>query len=81
MNLSEIIFAYILLTVTLGKEYEVAEKVKRIPGVLNAKVVYGEYDVVVEVQVSSLRELDKVVNELRKFNEVIRTVTLISSGS
>ena len=81
MNLSEIISAYILLTVTLGREYEVVQKAKKIPGVLDAKVVYGEYDVVVEVQVNSLRELDKVVNELRKFNEVIRTVTLISSGS
>jgi len=80
VNLTEPIHAYILLTVALGKEYDIIEKAKSIQGVINARVVYGEYDVVIEVRVGSLRELDKVVNELRRFPEIIRTVTLIASG-
>ena len=73
--------AYILLLVDIGKEYEVAEKIKQLEGVSEVKVVYGEYDIVVRVAVDSLRKLDKVVTSIRSIPNVIRSITLVSSGN
>ena len=33
--------AYMLMVVAVGKEHEVIQKVKQIPGVIEADVVYG----------------------------------------
>ena len=72
--------AYILLLVDIGKEYSVAEKVKQLNGVSEVKVVYGEYDVVVRVEVDSLKKLDKVVTSIRSIPHIIRSITLVSSS-
>jgi len=77
----EKIVAYILLLVDIGKEYEVAKRIKQLNGVSEVKVVYGEYDIVVRVEVSSLRELDKVVTSIRSIPHVIRSITLVSSDN
>jgi len=76
----EKIVAYILLLVDIGKEYSVAEKVKQLNGVSEVKVVYGEYDVVVRVEVDSLKKLDKVVTSIRSIPHIIRSITLVSSS-
>jgi len=77
----EKIVAYILLLADIGKEYEVAKRIKQLNGVSEVKVVYGEYDIVVRVEVSSLRELDKVVTSIRSIPHVIRSITLVSSDN
>jgi len=76
----EKIVAYILMLVDIGKEYSVAEKVKQLNGVSEVKVVYGEYDVVVRVEVDSLKKLDKVVTSIRSIPHIIRSITLVSSS-
>ncbi len=77
----EKIVAYILLLADIGKEHEVAKRIKQLNGVSEVKVVYGEYDIVVRVEVSSLRELDKVVTSIRSIPHVIRSITLVSSDN
>ena len=73
--------AYILLLVDIGKEYEVARRIKQLEGISEVKVVYGEYDIVVRVAVDSLRKLDKVVTSIRSIPHVIRSITLIASDN
>ncbi len=73
------IVAFILVNTEIGSEHEVAEKIRRLKGVEEALVTYGEYDVVVKVRVSSIRELDEVVTSIRRIEGVRLTSTLIAT--
>ena len=64
----------------VGDEHDVANELKRFPGVTEAQVVYGEYDVIARVELSDLALLDEIVTMARKLPGVTRTSTLISSG-
>lgn len=70
--------AYVLLITTIGKEMDVVNELKKINGVKDATAVYGEYDVVLEIEGGNLDELNKVINQVRRNPNIIRTVTLIS---
>lgn len=70
--------AYVLLITTIGKEMDVVNELKKINGVKDATAVYGEYDVVLEIEGANLDELNKVINQVRRNPNIIRTVTLIS---
>jgi len=72
--------SYLLFLVEVGDEHDVAEELKRFPGVTEVQVVYGEYDVIARVELSDLALLDEVVTMARKLPGVTRTSTLISSG-
>ncbi len=71
------IIAYVLIVTSIGKEFDVLDKVNGLPGVTEAVIVYGEYDVVVRVEVDSMKEVDRVVTAIRNIPSVLRTVTLI----
>ncbi|ACP44492.1 regulatory protein AsnC/Lrp family [Sulfolobus islandicus Y.G.57.14] len=75
--MAEVVRAYILVSTTVGKEMEVADIAKKVSGVIRADPVYGEYDVVVEVEAKSSDDLKKVIYEIRRNPNIIRTVTLI----
>ena len=75
-----IVEAYILVTVELGKEYELAESLLEKPYVKEVAVLYGVYDLLVRVEASSLPELDKIVSELRQDKRIRQTVTLIAAN-
>ena len=64
----------------VGDEHDVADELKRFPGVTEVQVVYGEYDVIARVELSDLALLDEVVTMARKLPGVTRTSTLISAG-
>lgn len=66
-----------LMVVAVGKEHEIIRKVQKIPGVVEADVVYGEFDVVTKIE-GTLRQLDNVNLKVRKLSDVLRTVTLIA---
>lgn len=70
--------AYVLLITSIGKELEVVNELKKINGVKDASAVYGEYDVVAEVEASSLDDLNKIIAQIRRLGSIIRTVTLIT---
>jgi len=70
--------AYVLLITSIGKEMDVVNEMKKLNGIKDATAVYGEYDVVLEVQGENLDELNKVIGQVRRNPHIIRTVTLIS---
>ncbi|MFQ6076543.1 MAG: Lrp/AsnC ligand binding domain-containing protein [Candidatus Bathyarchaeia archaeon] len=76
--MSSQIIAYILLVTEVGKEHEVIQELLKIKGVVEARTVYGEFDVVCRIELDSLRSLDESVTRARKVQGIIRTVTLIS---
>lgn len=74
--------AYILITTTVGREYDVLEDVLRVAAAgvkIEADVVYGEFDLVIIVEAPDLSSLDSVVTQIRKHPKIMRTTTLVSS--
>jgi len=75
----ESIKAFILINVSVGREYDIVEKVKKINGVEEAYIVYGEYDIIVKISGSYLKEIEKAVMKIRHIDGVIRSTTLITT--
>jgi len=73
------VVAFILIVSELAKEREVVREVLKIPGVVEARLLFGEYDALVRAEVDDIAELDRVVTSIRNTKGVVKTVTLISS--
>ncbi len=70
--------AYLLVRVEAGKENHVLDKIIEIEGVRKASLVFGPYDVVAEVEVTTHDVLDNVVvGGVRKIDGVKDTLTLV----
>jgi len=70
--------AYVLIIVRPGQEKEVLKKLLEFPIVVEAKPVYGEYDIVLKVKVENIHELREFVFEtLRRVQGIEKTTTLI----
>ena len=76
MDNNEKIVAYVILVV---EEYNVLDELKKLNGVTEARVVYGEYDIIVRMEVDSIKMLEKLVMNIRRIKGVLRSVTLISA--
>ncbi len=70
--------AYIMVEVESGTENEVAKAIRSKTGVKDVGVVYGEYDIVLKVEVKSMEDLQNFVLSLRKEKGVRRTTTMIA---
>ncbi|HJT09655.1 MAG TPA: Lrp/AsnC ligand binding domain-containing protein [Candidatus Nitrosotalea sp.] len=69
--------AYILIGCELGAEGEIVEKIKTMDKVKDARVVYGDYDIVVEAEASTDTQLDNLITKkIRKMDKVRSTMTL-----
>ena len=78
MNKGEHLVVHILMLTKAGKEKNVANKAKTFPGVTEVHTVYGEYDVIVRIELSNLSVLEQTVTQIRRIPGVMRTATLIS---
>ncbi len=74
------VVAYILVNVEVGTENDVINEIMRRFNkvVTEARITYGEYDIVVRVEVGSMKALETVVSGIRAIEGVRRTVTLIA---
>ncbi|MEM3517073.1 MAG: Lrp/AsnC ligand binding domain-containing protein [Candidatus Bathyarchaeia archaeon] len=70
---------YMLINTQAGKEREVVKEAKKFPGITEAKVVYGEYDVVIRIELNDFSILSETVTLIRKISGITKTVTLISA--
>ncbi len=69
--------AYILIGCELGSESEIVEKVLKIDRVKDARVVYGDYDIVVEAETETEAQMDNLITKkIRKLDKVRSTITL-----
>lgn len=74
------IIGYTLARILPAKEEEVYRKVKTYPEVKNVILTYGEYDLLLRVEVNSLEELDNFIfNKLRTTRGILATSTLIEA--
>lgn len=69
--------AYILIGCELGSESDIVEKVLKIDRVKDARVVYGDYDIVVEAETDTEAQMDNLITKkIRKLDKVRSTITL-----
>lgn len=71
--------AYFMAIVKRGTEHRVAEKLRRIEGITDVLVTYGLWDIVARIETESLRELDTIVSDMRRINEITQTSTLVGA--
>ncbi len=68
---------YVLLNCDLGAEEYVLEEISRIPGVKTARLTFGAYDIIAEVETPTTEEFEKTVaTRIRKLTRVVSTITL-----
>jgi len=71
--------AYFMAIVKKGTEHEVAKKLQKLNGVADALVTYGLYDIVVRIETPNLGQLDALITEMRKIEEILQTTTLVGA--
>lgn len=70
--------AYVLFKVSSGTEREICRKISDFNEVLEASVIYGEYDLIAKVKVNDLPTLEIFLTEkIRSIPSVILTSTMI----
>ncbi|MCY3410377.1 MAG: Lrp/AsnC ligand binding domain-containing protein [Candidatus Heimdallarchaeota archaeon] len=71
--------AFILINTHVAKEEAVLEKLKELPEIVSANLVYGIYDIIAKVKAENLEDLKKgVTGNLRAISEIRSTMTMIS---
>ncbi|MEB3757046.1 MAG: Lrp/AsnC ligand binding domain-containing protein [Desulfurococcales archaeon] len=79
--MEEQIIAYVLINTEVAREHDVAEAIKKEfkDNIEDVRVTYGQFDVVVKVKASSLREIDKIITKMRSLPGVLTSLTLIGT--
>ncbi|MEM1606885.1 MAG: Lrp/AsnC ligand binding domain-containing protein [Candidatus Bathyarchaeia archaeon] len=72
-----VIKAYVLFKVNSGTEKEVCKKIADLNNVLDASIIYGEYDIIARVVVPELTHLNEFLDKVRSIPSVILTSTMI----
>ena len=80
-NENQQVKAYLLAVIEIGKDHDVAEKIKGLDNTskINVDLVFGEYDLVAVIETESIRKLDRLVTQVRRLDGVLKTVTLVAS--
>lgn len=69
--------AYVLIGCELGAENEIVAKLLEMDKVKDARIVYGDYDIVVEAETETEAQMDNLITKkIRKLDRVRSTMTL-----
>ena len=70
--------AWVLVNTILGKEHLALDELRKIPGVMDAHLVLGEYDLMVFIEASSMKQLEDILSwNIRRQKNICNTVTMI----
>jgi len=70
--------AFVLANTLPGMEKQIIDQMAEIPGVISVEGVYGDFDLVVRVEVPVGNSIDEVVNKIRKVTGIKSTRTVSS---
>lgn len=74
------VLAYVLFKVSSGSERDVCQKLIEFDEVLQADIIFGEYDVVAKVETPELSNLEEFISlKIRNVPNVLVTSTMIVS--
>lgn len=68
--------AYIMINTFPGMEKPVLEEIAQLPGVVSVEGVYGEFDLIVRLEVPVGNTVDIVINKIRKVIGIRSTRTV-----
>lgn len=72
--------AYILVIVQPGTEATITSKIAKMEEVRSVDEVYGEYDIIITVEVPDMKSLENfVTKKLRKHKGIEKTTTMITT--
>ena len=73
--------AYVLINCKSGNETLVAASIKSIEDVLKCSIVYGVYDIIVEILFDKIADLEDIIQKrIRKISNIQSTMTLIPNN-
>jgi len=73
-----VVFAYVLFKVNSGTEREVCQKIVTFDEVIEADIIFGEYDVITKISAPDLDALENFLSQkLRNVPSVILTSTML----
>lgn len=67
--------AYVLIKVVPHKENEILRELSKIPAVIKAHKLFGQFDLIVEIEQKSMRQLMDSVSRIRGVKSVLETIT------
>jgi DNA-binding Lrp family transcriptional regulator len=70
--------AYVMVNTLPGMEKQALDEIADIPGVVSVEGVYGEFDLIVRVEVPVGNSVDPVINKIRKTPGIKATRTVSS---
>jgi len=71
-------YAYLFIELGSSDEEEVLEKLKEMPEIKEAHIIFGEWDVIAKVEVKSPEDLTAfIIDKIRTMPEVKMTSTMI----
>lgn len=73
------ITAYLLVGTQVGKENETVAKLRTVANVTGAYLLFGEYDILVEMECVNLSVLDASIAATKKVDHVTRVMPLIAA--
>jgi DNA-binding Lrp family transcriptional regulator len=71
--------AYFMAIVKRGTEHDVARTLRKMKGVTEAIVTYGMWDVIAKIEASNLGQLDALITDIRKIEDIVQTSTLVGA--
>jgi len=74
--------AYILIETSVGKNRDVGNALRKLPGIEKVDNVTGPYDIIAVVEAQDLNSVgDLVTSNIHVISGIVRTVTCLSVGS
>lgn len=74
------VVAFVMINVKVGTDTEVAGKLRTIPNVRAVYDVYGTYDLIAELEASTLAELYETIStRIRRLDNIVSTHTLMAA--
>ena len=74
--------AYILIETSVGKNRDVGNTLRKLPGIEKVDNVTGPYDIIAVVEAPDLNSIgDLVTSSIHVISGIVRTVTCLSVGS
>jgi len=74
------VLAYVLINIKSGQEKDVLDKLRAVGQVMDANLVYGEYDLIVKVELDEVSNLSEFIIEKVRALPIEKTTTLIVAG-
>ena len=68
--------AYVLVNTEKGYEERV-NNLRKIKNIIEINTVYGIYDIIIKVEAKTMEEMKKTIMNIRQFNDIKASLTMI----